>query len=298
MAKCKVCGSRVPDGTAQCPMCGAKIATAQGAAQSPAQPTPQAQPVRPTPSAQPQQPSRPAPQPAPASSGSKCKVCGNRIPLGASACPMCGAKVAGATPTPQTPPVQPTPQPAQPTYQPQQPQQPTPQPSYQPSPSQNPPKEKKGCLSKIITAILVIIGIIVALIFVANGFDIEKTVSDVGDIASGIADSYSTPKDVPIEQYQVTTYRDYELHPEKYYGKYVVFKRMCVTYVDRTGLVLYERKTQTSTNRIAHSYTGQYLDWLAKKNNSFNHYNFNDTVSLYCYISKTGDFKPIRLEEN
>ena len=25
MAKCKVCGSRVPEGTEKCPMCGAKI---------------------------------------------------------------------------------------------------------------------------------------------------------------------------------------------------------------------------------------------------------------------------------
>ena len=218
----------------------------------------------------------------------KCKVCGSRVQNGTVQCPMCGAKITqtetGTQPSSQARPVQPA-----------APVQPTPQPSYQPNSTPNSPKAKKGCLGKIITAIIVIIVIIIAAIFVRNGFDIDKTVSDVGDIVSEITDSYSTPKDVPLDQYQVASYRDYDLHPEKYYGKYVVFKNLAVMHIDKEVIVFYESNTETITDGILHSYTGQDLDWLAEKNNSFKRGNYSDSVSLYCYISKTGDFNPIQL---
>ena len=95
MPKCKVCGSRVPDGISECPMCGAKISNSQNTGVQETKSTP----VKPTPvQTQESVPVEPSQKPSVASSTSnhtqaKCKVCGSRIPDGASACPMCGAKV-------------------------------------------------------------------------------------------------------------------------------------------------------------------------------------------------------------
>lgn len=95
MPKCKVCGSRVPDGISECPMCGAKISNSQNTGVQETKSTP----VKPTPvQTQESVPVEPSQKPSAASSTSnhtqaKCKVCGSRIPDGTSACPMCGAKV-------------------------------------------------------------------------------------------------------------------------------------------------------------------------------------------------------------
>ena len=113
MSRCKVCGSRVPDGISECPMCGAKISNSKNTGSQEAQATPAKQKtVKPQDSV----PVTPVPKSSASSSTSnhtqaKCKVCGSSIPDGASACPMCGAKV--KTPASTESPVQ-KPSPIQP----------------------------------------------------------------------------------------------------------------------------------------------------------------------------------------
>lgn len=288
MPKCKTCGSRVPDGITQCPMCGTKISESGADAMG----VPQTKPVHPI---------KPKPipvQPAASSahsSGAKCKVCGSRVPAQADKCPMCGAENAGSDQTPQKPPVQPaspTP-PYRPAYSPPPPQNPPPS-SYQPAPQQ-PSQKPNGCLRKIISTIITIFIILFAIIFILNGYNIDKTVSDVGDIASSVADNYSTPQEIPLSQYQVTTYQHYKLHPENYYGKYIVFKGLLVSYLDRDRISFWENSTQT-TFALDHQFRGQDLDRLAEKYKSFNQSRWYDTVNFYCYISKGGIMKPITLE--
>lgn len=212
MPKCKVCGSRVPDGISECPMCGAKISASQSVGVQGTQATPvkektvqpqESSPVEPEP-----KPSATAPTPS--HTQPKCKVCGSRIPDGATACPMCGAKIKvseSAESTVQKPiPVQPQEnQNPQLEYHPStqtQPKKPSvhqkPQPqidyddddedeekTYRPVPNNKPaPTEKKngGCLGKIISGIFSILFVIVALYFIfgndssSNGNTSQKSV--------------------------------------------------------------------------------------------------------------------------
>lgn len=221
----------------------------------------------------------------------KCKVCGSRVQEGATKCPMCGVAIAGAQSQPTAPqkpaaqkpnptPVQPQPQPtpSQPSHKPQRPSS-----SYTP-PTQN----NEGCFSKIIRIAITIIIIVVILLFIRNGCDARQTVYDIAESAGYVEEK-------PFDQYQVASYRDYELHPEKYAGKYIVFRGLCVTYLDRNAVSLYESSSKT-TFAIQHNFTGKDLDYLAKKRDSFYRYNMYDTVNLYCYISKTGRMRPTKLE--
>lgn len=222
----------------------------------------------------------------------KCKVCGSRVQEGATKCPMCGVAIAGAQSQPTAPqkpaaqkpnptPVQPQPQPtpSQPSHKPQRPSS-----SYTP-PTQN----NEGCFSKIIRIAITIIIIVVILLFIRNGCDARQTVYDIAESAGYVEEK-------PFDQYQVASYRDYELHPEKYVGKYIVFRGLCVTYLDRNTVAFYESSSKT-TFRILHNYTGEYLDYLAKKRDSFIRYNnMYDTVNLYCYISKTRGIMATKLE--
>ena len=212
MPKCKVCGSRVPDGISECPMCGAKISNSQNTGVQETKSTP----VKPTPvQTQESVPVAPSQKPSVASSAprhtqAKCKVCGSRIPEGASACPMCGAKVKAPAST-ETSVQKPIPVQSQenqnphPEYHPStqtQPKKPSvhqkPQPqidyddddedeetTYRPVPNNKPaPTEKKngGCLGKIISGIFSILFVIVALYFIfgndssSNGNTSQKSV--------------------------------------------------------------------------------------------------------------------------
>ena len=222
----------------------------------------------------------------------KCKVCGSRVQEGATKCPMCGVAIAGAQSQPTAPqkpaaqkpnptPVQPQPQPtpSQPSHKPQQPSF-----SYTP-PTQN----NEGCFSKIIRIAITIIIIVVILLFIRNGCDARQTVYDVAESAGYVEEK-------PLDQYQVASYRDYELHPEKYAGKYIVFRGLCVWYLDRNTVAFYEASTGAYTFRMPHSFTGKDLDNLAKKHDNYYRYNKYDTVNLYCYISKTGRMRPTKLE--
>ena len=212
MPKCKVCGSRVPDGISECPMCRAKISNSQNTGVQETNSTP----VKPKP-AQTQEPVPVAPSQKPSAASSttrhtqaKCKVCGSRISDGASACPMCGAKVKAPAST-ESPVQKPIPvqsqenQNPQPEYHPStqtQPKKPSvhqkPQPQidyddddedeetpYRPVPNNKPaPTEKKngGCLGKIISGIFSILFVIVALYFIfgndssSNGNTSQKSV--------------------------------------------------------------------------------------------------------------------------
>jgi len=136
MAKCKVCGSRVPDGVSECPMCGAKISASQSVSVQETQAHASA-PVEPT-----QKSSTSAP--IQTHTQAKCKVCGSRIPDGAAACPMCGAKIKDSTST-ESPVQKPVPVQPQENQNPQAEYQPKPVPVQpgSPAPSKNPPVIQK-----------------------------------------------------------------------------------------------------------------------------------------------------------
>ena len=145
MAKCKVCGSRVPDGVSECPMCGAKISVSQSVSVQENQSTPvKEKAVQPQESA----PVEPAPKssasaPIPTHTQAKCKVCGSRIPDGATACPMCGAKlkVSESAESTVSPVQKPVPVQSQENQKPQSEYQPQPVPVQPSSPVIPPPKQ-------------------------------------------------------------------------------------------------------------------------------------------------------------
>lgn len=145
MAKCKICGSRVPDGISECPMCGAKISVSQSVGEQGSQSTPvKTKPVQPQASAPVEpEPKSSASAPIPTHTQAKCKVCGSRIPEGASACPMCGAKlkVSESAESTVSPVQKPVPVQPQENQNPQSEYQPQPVPVQPSSPVTPPPKQ-------------------------------------------------------------------------------------------------------------------------------------------------------------
>jgi len=135
MPKCKVCGSRVPDGVSECPMCGAKISVSQSVSVQETQAHASA-PVEPTQKSS-------ASAPIPTHTQAKCKVCGSRIPDGAMSCPMCGAKlkVSESAESTVSPVQKPVPVQPQENQNPQSEYQPKPVPVQPSSPVTPPPKQ-------------------------------------------------------------------------------------------------------------------------------------------------------------
>lgn len=104
MPKCKICGSRIPEGSAQCPICGTKVAQAGAqphSSQKPVQPVLPAspQPSRTTRSSNTASQTSTSTQTSANNPGVKCNACGSSVPNGAAFCPMCGAKTTGASPS-------------------------------------------------------------------------------------------------------------------------------------------------------------------------------------------------------
>lgn len=259
MAKCKVCGSRVPEGTEKCPMCGAKIQS----------------------NIERSKPQIVTSSVTPEVTDGKCKVCGSQIPDGAKFCPVCGSQI-GNPKTEEIPVqnVQQTPAPVE-SIQPVKEVQPEQQ--YQPQQNNNyiyvetkAKKEPDGRSLAIIKVLGTIIGIFITL------FVIFIWIND----SFGSSGSSSTSQSVQKKQYAKIDVSDLEQQMNDFEFKAwaEVYMNNVTEYGLSTRFVAIPEKNITQQDKNVLIYVADYL-----RNNYQLEHHSTYLVNIYKYYNSPKD---------